>query len=138
MSDGIGVNPEAYGLVRPVQERAPKAQDLPFGVVEIVDEDVEVHLLGRFTRGPVGSSKPIRALQRKRRVATVYRESHPFRAVLDPLRAQQRLVEPCKSTRFRAVDDNPGEPSDHARNSRLEMTLSGAGALIGTTAHIAA
>ena len=101
MPDGIGVDTEADGLVGPVQERAPEAEDLPFGVVEIVDEDVEVQLLGRFTRGPVGSAEPIRALQRERRLTAVHREGHPFGAVLDPLRAEQCLVEPLQGRAVR-------------------------------------
>lgn len=78
MPNGIRVDPVADGLVRAVQEGAPKPQDLPFGVVKIVDEDVEVYLLRRFTRDPVGSAKPLSALKREGGAATVDCESHPF------------------------------------------------------------
>jgi hypothetical protein len=88
MSDRIGVDPEADGFVRPVQERAPKSHDLSLGVVKIVNKDIEVQLLGRFARLPIGSAKPISALQRERRVTAGYRESHPFDAVLDAVRTQ--------------------------------------------------
>ncbi len=60
-------------LVGPFQERAVEVDDLAFGIVEIVeivDEDVEVRLLGWFPRGPVGRAGPDRGWAQARSSAS--------------------------------------------------------------------
>jgi hypothetical protein len=96
--------------------RRAEFEHLDLGGVEVLDHDVEVHLLGDLLPGPARRRVALHLLKADG-LAVVRTDLGPVRGDLD-LPVEERAVEPRERTRVRTVDDDAGKASDSHEEHR--------------------
>jgi hypothetical protein len=116
MAGGVEEDPERVaGLVLVLH--GAQGDDSSFTLVEVIDVDVEVHLLGRALPGPLRSPIPLDTLERDRRSLVGMLDVGPAAVVVDVDRpVEEGTVEAGEFAGIRAVDRDDGEAGDgHVR-----------------------
>lgn len=121
MTGGIGEDPEVVATA--VEAGGSQPDDLGLRLIEIVDPDIEVHLLGAARR-PFGEHMIGCVLEGNPRPVGGIADDDPTGFVLDTLHAQQLLIEPGQRGGVGTIDDKPVPTSDHVVSLAARLTAS--------------
>lgn len=124
MTDRVRRDSVAKGLVRAVEECRAEGVHCCLSYVQVIDRDVDVHLLWDACRVPLRRNELADALQRNPRRCLRFSERHPFLVVLDSVQPHHPFVKASQGARSRTINDEAVQGSDHVGNSRiLESTV---------------
>ena len=110
MSSGVEEDPEGRARLMAVLGRA-QLEDGRLGNIEVVDIDIDVHLLGRFLPRPLRSRIPVDLLEGDG-VAIVGADGPPVGVALLHLPVKEGAVELRQRFGVGAVEDDNGVASD--------------------------
>lgn len=90
-------------------------QHLGLGFVEVIDTDVDMHLLGMVGIGPARRSQIMHSLERHTRPIRSVTDDDPSRVLLHALHPQQLFVEGGQRRGIGTVDHEAVSAFDHGR-----------------------
>jgi hypothetical protein len=108
----VGIDPESVATTR--QSLCAESENLLLGLVQVLDAHIDMHLLRMLRVWPARCAQLGNALKRHPWPVRRVSDHHPIAVVLNPLHAQQFLVERRQHRRLRAVDHETMPTSDHA------------------------